>query len=145
METKAVQINSLYHKGSWSLWYVRLMCPCGLALPTRMQEWQQGDHRASNQVSGGAKIQVGSQLGVPRAKGLVWEGEVDGGDPGLWGYSMGGAYNPVTRVQEAPKLRFPHGLGSPLSLSGCSCSLKSTLNKRLCSRLECRVQTSSTV
>lgn len=65
------------------------MSPCGLALPTGTQVWQQGDHRASNQVSGGTKIQVSRQLGVPKAKGLVWEGEVDGGDPGLWGLFHG--------------------------------------------------------
>lgn len=29
------------------------------------------------------------------------------------GYSMDGAYNPVTRVQDAHSLKFPHGLGQP--------------------------------
>lgn len=57
-----------------------------------MQEGHQGDHRASSQVSGRAKIQVGSQLGVPKAKGLVWESGVDGGDSDLWGLLHGSEF-----------------------------------------------------
>lgn len=111
------------------LWYIRLMCPCCLALPRRMQNWQQSDYRPSNRCQW-AKIQVSSQLGVPKAKGLVQEGRVDGGDSGLWRLLHGWCVQPSdqsSRGSQAP--RVPHGLVNPLSPSQGSCSLKSAVNR----------------